>query len=47
MRCCIKNRSLTVTAVVVGISVLMGGSQANAGFLEGQTLSLEIEDTRE
>lgn len=34
-----------VAAVVFGISVLMGGSPVHAGFLEGQTLSLEIKDT--
>ena len=47
MRSCIKISALKVAAVVVGISVLMGGSHVNAGgiFLEGQTLSLEIKDT--
>jgi hypothetical protein len=47
MRSCIKISALKVAAVAVGISVLMGGSHLNAGgvFLEGQTLSLEIEDT--
>jgi hypothetical protein len=29
--------------VVLGFSVLMGGSRVQAGFLEGQTLSLEIQ----
>jgi hypothetical protein len=42
---CIRNSSLKAAAVVVGISVLMGGSRVQAGFLEGQTLSLEIQDT--
>ena len=46
MSSCIKNSSLKVAAIVVGISVLMGGSQVNAGiFLEGQTLSLRDQDT--
>jgi hypothetical protein len=41
----IKNSSLKIASVVFGISVLMGGSRVQAGFLEGQTLSLEIKDT--
>lgn len=40
-----RNYSHRVASVVVGISFLMGGSQAKAGFLEGRTLSLEIKDT--
>ncbi len=42
---CIKDFSGKVAAVVVGISVLMGGSRVHAGFPQGQTLSLEVNDT--
>jgi hypothetical protein len=45
MSSCMKNSCLKIASVVVGISVLMGGSQVKAGFLEGKTLSLEIQDT--
>jgi hypothetical protein len=40
---CIRKSSIKIASVVVGISVLMGGSRVQAGFLEGRTLSLEIQ----
>jgi PEP-CTERM motif len=40
---CFKNSPLKVAAIAVGISILTGGSRVQAGFLEGQTLSLEIQ----